>query len=62
MPVWTTITEKDLHDHLSYQKEWESRWYEEKEVTAHYKIVENVLVLLTVKARYGQGFPRGTEQ
>lgn len=42
-----------------YQQEWEGRWYEEKEVTVYYKMVEGALVLLTVKARYGLAFPRG---
>ncbi len=42
-----------------YQEDWEGRWYEEKEVSVYYKVVEGVLVLLTVKARYGKDFPRG---
>jgi hypothetical protein len=44
---------------FSYQQEWEGRWYEEKEVSVYYKGEESVLVLLTVKARYGKNFPRG---
>jgi len=47
---------------FSYQREWESRWYEEKEVAVYYKLVGGSLVLLTVKARYGQNFPRGERQ
>jgi|SRR5688572_17569218 hypothetical protein len=42
-----------------YQKEWEGRFYEEKEVTVYYKVVAGNFVLLTVKARYGKSFPRG---
>ena len=45
-----------------YQKEWEGRWYEEKEVTVYYKMVEGVIVPLTVKARYGLTFPRGKKE
>lgn len=44
---------------FSYQREWEGRWYEEKEVSVHYKEIAGSLVLLTVKARYGKDFPRG---
>lgn len=42
-----------------YQKEWEGRLYEEKEVAVYYKFVAESFVLLTVKARYGKDFPRG---
>ena len=41
-----------------YQREWEGKFYEEKEVSVYYKMMEGSLVLLTVKARYGQDFPR----
>jgi hypothetical protein len=41
-----------------YQPEWEGRFYEEKEVTVYYKAVDTTVLLLTAKARYGQGFPR----
>jgi hypothetical protein len=43
-----------------YQKKWEGRLYEEKEVSVYYKIKGETLVLLTVKARYGRGFSRGS--
>jgi len=43
---------------FSYQATWEGQFYEEKEVTVYYKLVEGSLVLLTTKARYGKGFPR----
>ncbi len=42
-----------------YAQEWEGAFYSEKEVTVYYKIVEGGIILLTVKARYGSGFPRG---
>ncbi len=41
-----------------YMGDWEGKFYGEKEVSVYYKMVEGALVLLTVKARYGQGFPR----
>jgi len=44
---------------FSYQTEWEGQFYEEKEVTVYYKFVDNCLILLTVKARYGKNFCRG---
>jgi hypothetical protein len=39
--------------------EWQGRLYAEKEVTVYYKLVARRLIVLTVKARYGSGFPRG---
>ena len=44
---------------FSYGAEWEGRLYEEKEVTIYYKLKEDGIILLTAKARYGQGFSRG---
>jgi len=41
-----------------YHKDWEGQFYEEKEVTVYYKIVDNHIVLLTVKSRYGKSFPK----
>ena len=43
---------------FEYRQEWEGQWFEEKEVTVYYKHVQEHLVLLTVKARYGKDFPR----
>ncbi len=44
---------------FSYGGEWEDRFYPEKEVTVYYKLVgDERVILLTVKARYGQNFPR----
>jgi len=44
---------------FSYGAEWEGRFHDEKEVTVYYKVKDDQIVLLTAKARYGQGFPRG---
>ncbi len=44
---------------IPFQAEWEGRRYEEKEVTVYYKMTEEGLIVLTVKARYGSDFPRG---
>lgn len=41
-----------------YNAVWESQFYLEKEVTVYYKVIAGELVLLTVMARYGQGFPK----
>jgi hypothetical protein len=41
-----------------YAKDWEGQFYVEKEITVYYKLTEGrQLVVLTVLARYGQGFP-----
>ena len=47
---------------FSYAREWEGSRYAEKEVTVYYKTVRAGLVVLTVKARYGDGFARGGTQ
>jgi len=41
-----------------YRGEWEGKLFEEKEVTVYYKVMEGSMILLTAKARYGQGFKR----
>ncbi|MEW6231473.1 MAG: hypothetical protein AB1566_04045 [Chloroflexota bacterium] len=41
-----------------YEAEWEGQFYQEKEVTVYYKVLAEGIVLLSAKARYGQGFPR----
>ena len=43
----------------SYQGEWDGHFFEEKEVTIYYKIIDGYIILLTVKARYGTNFLRG---
>lgn len=43
-------------------KNGKGKYFEEKEVWVYYKIVNNELVLLTVKARYGRNFPRGEKR
>ncbi|MEK7395585.1 MAG: hypothetical protein AAB116_01495 [Candidatus Poribacteria bacterium] len=32
-----------------YQDEWEGQFFEEKEVTVYYKIIDEYIVLLTVR-------------
>ncbi len=44
---------------FNYAAEWEGQFYPEKEVTVYYKVIDEEIVLLTVKARYGQGFTKG---
>ncbi len=41
-----------------YNAEREGKLFAEKEVTVYYKRGETWIVVLTVKARYGSGFPR----
>lgn len=40
------------------EKEWEGSFFAEKEVTVYYKVHGEEYILLTVIARYGQGFKR----
>lgn len=42
-----------------YHKQWEGRFFEEKEVSVYSKIVGEAIVILTVKARYGKDFLGG---
>lgn len=42
-----------------YNDTWEGRHHQEKEVTVYFKVVNDALVLLTAKARYGSNFPKG---
>ena len=39
-----------------YNRMWEGKLFEEKEVSVYYRLVNNRVSLLTVKARYGKGF------
>jgi len=39
-----------------YDSTWQGDLFEEKEVTVYYKVVNEGIVLLTVKARYGKYF------
>jgi hypothetical protein len=47
---------------FQYARDWEGSIYAEKEVTVYYKMVETGIIVLTVKARYGEGFVRGETQ
>lgn len=39
-----------------YNRAWEGALFEEKEVTVYYKMVNQSIVMLTAKARYGKDF------
>jgi hypothetical protein len=41
-----------------YSAEWMGEFHEEKGVTVYYKRTQRGIILLTVKVRYGKGFPR----
>ena len=41
---------------FQYNEMWEGKFFEEKEVSVYYKMVNDTMMLLTVKARYGKGF------
>jgi len=44
---------------FAHNGEWEGKKFAEKEVTVYYKFIRGKLVLLTVKARYGDSFLKG---
>ena len=41
---------------FSYNKYWEGKFYKQKEVTVCCKLMRDEMVILTVKARYGEYF------
>jgi hypothetical protein len=41
-----------------YDSDWEGQQYPEKEVTVHYRLLDQDVVLLNVKARYRTAFQR----
>jgi len=42
---------------IPYDAHWEGQFYQEKEVTVYYKLIDDeTLILLTVLARYGRSF------
>jgi hypothetical protein len=43
---------------FDFNDDWEGRHFEEKEVTVYFRYNGSSLIPLTVKARYGRGFPR----
>ncbi len=43
---------------FEFGAQWENKFYQQKEVTVYYKIISDGLLPLTIKARYGQNFPR----
>jgi hypothetical protein len=42
-----------------FEADWEGRWFAEKEVTVYFKYHRSELIFVTLKTRYGSGFPRG---
>ncbi|RMG04871.1 MAG: DUF4258 domain-containing protein [Nitrospirae bacterium] len=42
-----------------FNKEWFGKSYNEKEVSVYYKYSKGKLIILTVKARYGNNFKQG---
>lgn len=43
---------------FAFNKQWEGNFFEEKEVSVYYKLIDDHVTLLTIKARYGKGFAR----
>jgi hypothetical protein len=43
---------------FDFASTWDGRWYLEKEVAVYYTFEEGTTILITVKVRYGSGFPR----
>ncbi|MFW6118279.1 MAG: DUF4258 domain-containing protein [Chloroflexota bacterium] len=41
---------------FSYDNSWEGKFYKQKEVAVYYKLVGGTVMVLTVKARYGERF------
>ena len=41
---------------FSYNRQWERKFFKEKEVSVYYKVLMDRVVLLTAKARYGEVF------
>ncbi len=44
-----------------YNRTWQGDLFREKEVSVYYKVINEDIVLLTVKARYGKHFRKGVE-
>ena len=47
---------------FQYNQEWQGEVFEEKEVGVYYKLINDDIMLLTVKARYGNNFYREGEK
>lgn len=43
---------------FNYNRKWEGKFFKEKEVIVYYKVINKKVLLLTVKAKYVEGFPR----
>ena len=46
---------------FEYNGIWEGKLFEEKEVSVYYKFINDTMVLLTAKARYGKFTTEGEE-
>ena len=46
---------------FQYNNIWEEKVFQEKEVCVYYKFMEDKIVLLTAKARYGKDFSKEGE-
>ena len=46
---------------FEYNNVWEGKLFEEKEVSVYYKFINDNIVLLTAKARYGKFTMEGEE-
>jgi len=44
---------------FEYNRYWKDKFYPEKEVSVYFKYEGDTKILITAKARYGSGFPRG---
>lgn len=45
-----------------FEADWEGRWFAEKELTVYFKYDGDQFIFVTLKTRYGAGFPRGDRQ
>jgi hypothetical protein len=46
---------------FDYRKEWQERFYDEKEVRVYFKGDDEHIIILTAVARYGSGFARRSD-
>jgi hypothetical protein len=56
------ITKEEKVFVFQYNQEWQGEVFEEKEVSVYYKLINDDIMLLTVKARYGKDFSREGEK
>jgi len=46
---------------FQYNREWQGDLFKEKEVSVYFKLINEDIILLTVKARYGKDFVKEGE-